>query len=103
MEHCVFCDIINKKIPSFIIDENDDVIVFMSRNNHPLIVPKNHVPDIFELPDILASIIAKETVRIARATKTALTSDGIYVAQTNGKACRSRCFSLSCAYTIKMA
>lgn len=86
MENCVFCKIINKKIPSFVIDEDDDLIVFVSRENHPLIVPKKHIPNIFELDDETGSAIMKKAIKIATATKIALGSDGISVTQTNGEA-----------------
>ncbi|MDP3795099.1 MAG: HIT domain-containing protein [bacterium] len=86
MENCTFCKIIDRKIPGFIIDEDDDLIVFLSLENHPLIVPKKHLPDIFALEDEMASLVMKKAVRIAKATKTALESDGIYLAQANGEA-----------------
>ena len=83
---CLFCDIITHKRPGFIIDEDDDLIVFLSLENHPLIVPKKHIPDIFSLDDDTASQIMKKAVRIASATKEALQSDGIYITQANGEA-----------------
>lgn len=86
MNNCVFCKIIDKKIPGFIIYEDDVLIVFLSRENHPLIVPKKHIPNIFELDDDTASVIMKKAIRIAKATKNALASDGIYITQTNGEA-----------------
>ena len=83
---CIFCDIITRKRPGFIIGEDDNLIVFLSLENHPLIVPKKHIPDIFTLDDKTAAQIMKEAVRIATATKEALQSDGIYITQTNGEA-----------------
>ena len=86
MENCVFCKIVERKLPAFIVDEDDDLIVFISKQNHPLIVPKQHLPDLFALTDELASLIIKKSRRIAKATKEALGSDGIYITQTNGVA-----------------
>lgn len=86
MENCVFCKIIDRKIPAFIIDEDDDLIVFVSRENHPLIVPKQHLQDLFALTDGLASLVIQKSRKIAKATKEALSSDGIYITQTNGEA-----------------
>ncbi len=86
MENCVFCKIIDRKIPGFIIDEDDTLIVFVSRENHPLIVPKKHIANIFELDEETGSAIMKKAVKIATATKAALESDGIYITQTNGEA-----------------
>ena len=86
MENCIFCKIIDRKIPGNIIDEDDDLIVFISLENHPLIVPKKHIQDIFNMDESIASLIMKKAVKIARATKEALGSDGIYIAQANGEA-----------------
>ena len=83
---CLFCDIISRKRPGFIIDEDDNLIVFLSLENHPLIVPKKHIPNIFSLDDDTAAQIMQKAVRIATATKEALQSDGIYITQTNGEA-----------------
>ena len=86
MDNCTFCKIINRKIPSYIIDEDDNLIVFLSLENHPLVVPKKHIPDIFSLDDDTASLVMKKAVRISKATKDALASDGIYITQANGEA-----------------
>ncbi len=83
---CIFCDIIARKKPGFIINEDDNLIVFLSLENHPLIVPKKHIQDIFSLDDDTAAQIIKKAVKIAIATKEALESDGIYITQTNGEA-----------------
>ncbi|MCX8016052.1 MAG: histidine triad nucleotide-binding protein [Patescibacteria group bacterium] len=53
MNECIFCQIINKKIPSEIVLENDKVIVFKDINPkaeiHLLIVPKKHIANINEI------------------------------------------------------
>ena len=83
---CIFCDIIARKSPGYIIAEDDNLIVFLSLENHPLIAPKKHISDIFSLDDNTAAQIMKEAVRIAAAMKVALQSDGIYITQANGEA-----------------
>ena len=81
--NCIFCKIINKEIPAHIIDENNDIIVFMSLENHPLIVTKKHIKDIYELDENSGTEIMKESIKIAKATKIGLECDGIYVTQAN--------------------
>ena len=83
-EKCIFCKIIAKEAPGFIIDEDDSVIVFLSLEHHPLIVPKKHLTDIFSLDADTASLIAKKSVIIAKAMREGLPCDGVYVTQTNG-------------------
>src|SRR5262245_38610449 len=81
---CVSCEIIARELPGYIITEDRNFMVWLSLENHPLIVPKRHVPDIFGLPDDLASSIMRLTKKVAMATKSALEADGIYITQANG-------------------
>jgi histidine triad (HIT) family protein len=71
-------------MPGYIIDENDSVIVFLSLERHPLVVPKKHLQDIFALDNETASSIVQKSIQIAKAMRTGLPCDGIYVTQTNG-------------------
>lgn len=82
-EGCIFCQIVEKKAPAYVIDENDEVIVFLSLENHPLVVPKEHIPDIYAMNDDVGARVMEETIRIARAVKKALQCDGIYLTQSN--------------------
>ena len=83
VEDCVFCRIIYEGAPAYIVDENDDVIVFLSLDNHPLIVTKRHVPDIYALDEALGAAVMAETIKIARAVKAGLACEGVYLAQAN--------------------
>ncbi len=83
MENCIFCKIIDRKIPGYILDENEHVIVFLSKENHPLVVPKKHVPDIYSLNDELGAEVMKESIKIAKAVKQGIECDGVYVTQAN--------------------
>jgi len=49
MEQCIFCKIIRREAPGYIIEENDDIIVFLSFEGHPLVVTKKHIPNIYAL------------------------------------------------------
>jgi histidine triad (HIT) family protein len=83
---CVFCRIIRRETPAVIIDEDDATIVFLSLENHPLVVTRKHVPNVFSLDDDLATRVMRKTVRIARAVKDGLQCDGIRLSQANGVA-----------------
>ena len=63
---------------------HEHVAAFLSLEGHPLIVPKPHFIDIFELDEIHAAAIMKAAVRVARATKTTMGCDGINLVQSNG-------------------
>ena len=55
MSNCIFCKIINKEVPSEIIDENEHVIVFKDLHPkapiHYLIAPKIHIESINHVED----------------------------------------------------
>ena len=86
MDDCVFCKIIDGRAPAFILDENEHVIVFLSLESHPLIVPKRHIADIHALDDDLGAAIMQASIGIAKAVRQGLNCDGIYVTQANGAA-----------------
>lgn len=61
MQPSIFTKIITKEIPAYIIDENDDFIVFLDvfplAKGHVLVVPKKQVDYIFDLePEIYAGL-----------------------------------------------
>ena len=80
---CKFCQIVEKQVPAYIIDEDDAVIVFLSLGNHPMIVPKEHIPDIYAMSDEIGARVMAKTIEIAKAVKRALQCDGIYLTQAN--------------------
>lgn len=55
MEDCIFCKIINKKIPASIIFEDEKMIAFDDINPqapiHVLLIPKEHFPSLNEIPE----------------------------------------------------
>jgi histidine triad (HIT) family protein len=57
MENCTFCQIRDKQIPAKLLFEDEDVMVFPDihpvRPVHLLIVPKQHVSELFALEDPL--------------------------------------------------
>jgi histidine triad (HIT) family protein len=85
-EPSVFTRIINREVPAYILHEDERVIVFLSLENHPLVVPKVPVRDIFALDDETAAAIMQTAVRVARVLKRALNCDGVYLSQANGAA-----------------
>ena len=80
---CTFCQIIERQIPAYVIDEDDAVIVFLSLDGHPLVVPKKHIPDIYAMSDDIGARVIAKTIKIAKAVKRALQCDGIYLTQAN--------------------
>ena len=92
MEDCIFCKIIAGEVLSELIDENDQVVVFMSLEGHPLIVTKKHLENIYEMDDETGSAVMKETIKISKAVKKGLGCDGVNLVQNNEPAAHQAVF-----------
>lgn len=86
---CIFCDIVNKKIPADIMFENDAVVSFQDIRPkapvHVLIVPKKHVVSVNDFtpedaPTIAALVLAAPVVAEAVGVK-----DGYKIAFNVGR------------------
>lgn len=74
----IFSKIINREIPSFIIDENDDFIAILDimplRMGHVLIIPKIEVDKVYELPNTYQAAMMIFAARSAKAIEAAFRS-----------------------------
>ncbi len=88
MDDCIFCKIIKGEIPASVIDENDQVIVFLSLENHPLVVTKKHIENIYEMDESTGAAVMAEAIKIAKAVKKGMQADGVNLVQANEKAAK---------------
>ena len=82
-QSCIFCRIIAKEAPAHIINENDQIIVFLSLDGHPMVVPKQHIPNIYNMPTNIGAAVMEEAIKVAKALKKGLKCEGVYLTQTN--------------------
>lgn len=86
---CIFCRINSGEIPSATIFENDEFRVILDRfpasNGHILIIPKEHVEDIYDLDPLLAARMFEFATRFAGILKKTFGNEGLNVLQNNGK------------------
>jgi histidine triad (HIT) family protein len=82
-DECIFCRIIQRQLPAYIIHEDADIIVFLSLTSYPLIVPRKHIRDIYELDDETGAKIMQAAIRISRVVKSSLQTEGITLRQNN--------------------
>ncbi len=67
MEDCIFCEIVNKDIPTELVFEDEQIVAFNDINPqapiHILIIPKEHFASLKEIPeekkDVLSHILLK--------------------------------------------
>ena len=73
MKDCIFCKIVRNEIPSYTVYEDDIVKAFLDISQgtpgHTLVIPKKHIPNIFEYDEELASQVFARIPKIARAVK----------------------------------
>jgi histidine triad (HIT) family protein len=89
MSDCLFCKIVDKKVPASVVHENDHVLAF--RDIHPaapthvLVIPKKHIVGMHELTDADRGTVA-EVFLAARdvAEKLGLPPTGYRVVVNNG-------------------
>ncbi|MDL2302589.1 HIT family protein [Lachnospiraceae bacterium OttesenSCG-928-D06] len=89
-DNCIFCKIIDGRIPSNILYEDDlfKIILDVSpaAKGHAMILPKVHVANLYELPDELSSRILKLAKKMAIHMKKELKCDGVQLVQNNEEA-----------------
>lgn len=101
MTECIFCKIIEKRPdPALTIFENEHVIGQISfqqksgNHGHILVIPKQHVQNIYELPDELNAPLMSALRLLSRAVKKAFAADGIHIRQNNEPAAGQDVFHL---------
>ncbi len=84
---CIFCAIVEGKIPSSKVYEDEHVFAFMdiapANPGHLLIIPKQHYRNIFDMPAEVGSKIMEAAVPLAAAIRKALNPDGLNLFQSN--------------------
>jgi histidine triad (HIT) family protein len=90
MDECVFCDIIAGRLRARIVAETSTTLAFFPTQpavvGHILLVPKQHVADLWSLDDVTGSQLAEQILPIARAIRSAIHPDGLNVINSTGKA-----------------
>lgn len=88
MTDCIFCKIIAKEIPSYPVYEDELVYAFLDitqvTKGHTLVVPKQHVQDIFDYDEDLAAAVFARIPKIARALEKAFPEmEGLNILNNN--------------------
>ncbi|TCT12938.1 histidine triad (HIT) family protein [Natranaerovirga pectinivora] len=90
MNNCIFCNIIGGQMNAATIFENSEFKVIMDRfpasRGHILIIPKEHIENIFELDSETGSRLFALATHLAKVLKQKLNCEGLNVLQNNGVA-----------------
>lgn len=75
MDNCDFCNVVNKKVDHAVYWEDDRVIAFLDKNptrlGHTLLIPKDHINDIFNIDNNLYGHLFSAAKKLSRAIKEA--------------------------------
>ena len=88
MSGCVFCRIGSGEAPSDRVLEDERTLAFLdihpAGEGHTLIIPKEHVQDVWDVEPDLWGAVWRTSHRVATAIRAAFDPDGLYVRQANG-------------------
>jgi histidine triad (HIT) family protein len=86
---CIFCQIVQRKLPAEILFENERVISILDINpihyGHALVIPKKHCLDFLSIPEGDLHDVLHVTQIVARAIVTSLKLDGFNIFSNNGR------------------
>ncbi|RLP92806.1 HIT family protein [Micromonospora sp. CV4] len=86
---CPFCEIVRRDTSGTReVYRDGRVVAFFPLNpatlGHILVVPLDHIPDIWSLDEETAAHLARVTLRLSRAVKCATDPEGLNIIQSNG-------------------
>ncbi len=84
---CVFCDIVHRTIASHVVYEDENVMAFLDTRplfpGHVLLVPRQHIETLPEVPAPLVGPLFEMAQRLCRAVETSMQAEGTFVAINN--------------------
>jgi histidine triad (HIT) family protein len=87
---CVFCKIVAKEIPCYQVYEDSETLVFVdlqpSTKGHVLVIPKDHVENIYGLSDEAACRLMMTVKKVAIAVKNGTDAEGVNLIMNNEEA-----------------
>ena len=86
-DNCLFCRIVSGEVPATVIYEDEVSFAFLDHrplfHGHTLLVPREHVETLGELPSSLVEAYFKAAQLLARAVESGLDAEGTFVAMNN--------------------
>ena len=84
MSDCLFCSVVAGDVDTDVVLETGDLLAFLDHRpvfkGHTLLVPREHVVTLPDLPDRLRDPLLEATQRLARAVVDGLGAQGSFVA-----------------------
>lgn len=98
MKDCIFCKIVTKEIPADLIYEDEGAIAFLDINpstlGHTLVIPKQHVENIFDTDPAALASVGEALRKVAPAVRDAMGAKGVHINSNHGEAAGQVVFHL---------
>jgi histidine triad (HIT) family protein len=87
MDNCLFCRIVSGEMAAPVVYEDDDSVAFLDHrplfHGHTLLVPREHVETLGDLPEAQVEPFFKAAQLLARVIESAMDAEGTFVAMNN--------------------
>jgi histidine triad (HIT) family protein len=96
---CPFCEIVQREArDAREVYRDERAVAFFPQEpatlGHTLVVPRNHIPDVWSLDEETAAHLARVTLRLSHAVKCATKPEGLNIIQSNGAVATQSVFHL---------
>src|SRR5215216_1136205 len=86
-DNCLFCRIVSGELPAIVVYEDENSLAFLDHrplfHGHTLLVPREHVETLGDLPAQLVGPYFEAVQLLTRAVQSALDAEGTFVAMNN--------------------
>ena len=86
-DNCLFCRIVSGEVPATLVYVNQNAAAFLDHrplfHGHTLLVPREHVETLVELPQKLVGPFFEAAQTLTRAVEHAMNAEGTFVAMNN--------------------
>jgi len=86
-DNCLFCRIVSGEVPATLVYEDENSVAFLDHRplfpGHALLVPREHVETLGDLPVKLVGSYFEAAQLLARAVESAMDAEGSFVAMNN--------------------
>jgi len=86
-DECLFCRIVSGELPATIVYEDEHAVAFLDHRplfpGHTLLVPRQHVETLGELPGKLVAPYFEAAQLLSLAVESAMDAEGTFVAMNN--------------------
>ncbi len=87
MNDCSFCSVVKGDAQAHIVFEDDVSLAFLDNRplfpGHSLLIPREHLETIWDLPDDLLATLFENARLLSRAVRDAMDAQGAFVANNN--------------------